>query len=448
MYTVPKHIDKNKIFLVKRSELEGKLEVSYHLPWISELENKVRNRSNKKLKDFIEKLSSGATPSVTEEDKYYSDFENGIPFLRVQNLQVNGQLNLTDVKYINKETHEGYLKRSQVNEGDLLVKITGVGRMAIASLAPDNFVGNTNQHMAVIKTKDRAKSEYLVNYLNLDFVEKLATRRATGGTRPALDYPALKSIPIVEDINFSLLRDAEKIKQAKESEAKALLGSIDTYLLNELGIILPVKGKSSEERLFTVKFSEVVGGRFDPFGITSKQMKIEGGRYENYYLKKLAVLQKGQSITSDKIIDGDYPVIAGGQTSPYNHKVYNNKGNVITVSASGAYSGFVWYHKSPIFASDCTMIYSKDEGKISTIFLSEILKSKQPEIYSLQQGAGQPHVYARDLEKLRIPLPPMAKQNEISEHIAGIRAKAKALQQEADQVFAEAKQKVEKIILG
>lgn len=440
--------DTNKVFLVKRSELEGKFEVSYYLPEIKKLEDKIRINTKKKLKDFIVKLSSGATPLVTEEAKFYSDKENGIPFLRVQNLQTNGKLSTDDVKFINQETHDNYLKRSQVSEGDLLIKITGVGRMAIASVAPQGFVGNTNQHMVVIKTKSKKQSEYLANYLNLDIVEKLATRRATGGTRPALDYPALKSIPIIENIDFSIIEKAELQKQQKEAQAKELLASVDVYLLNELGITLPKKDNSLQNRIFTTMFSEVSGGRFDVFAIINKNYRIDGGKYPNKRLKQIASLVRGQSITSDSIIDGEYPVIAGGQSSPYNHNVYNYEGNVITVSASGAYSGYVWYHTTPIFASDCTVIQSKNEKEVTALYLSEILKTKQQEIYHLQQGAGQPHVYAKDLEKLNIPLPPPEKQTEIASHVQEIRAQAKQLQDEAKAVLEEAKKKVEKMILG
>ncbi len=76
------------------------------------------------------------------------------------------------------------------------------------------------------------------------------------------------------------------------------------------------------------------------------------------------------------------------------------------------------------------------------------MKLKQQEIYDLQQGAGQPHVYAKDLEKLNIPLPPIEKQNEIAEYIQGIRKEAKQLQEEAKNILEQAKQEVEKMILG
>lgn len=275
LYNLSENIDCNKVFIVQRSEIEDRWDPMYYRPEIANLEKKIRIIATKKLRDYIVRISSGATPSVKEEEKFYSDKENGIPFLRVQNLQTNGKLLLNDVKYINKETHNNYLRRSQVSQGDLLIKITGVGRMAIASVAPDDFVGNTNQHLVVIKTQNRETSEYLANYLNLDIVEKLASRRTTGGTRPALDYSALKSIPIVEGIDFALIREAERLKQQKENEAKALLATIDDYLLCELGIILPKKDDSLKSRIFMTQFSEVSGKRLDPIPYDINTRKIK-----------------------------------------------------------------------------------------------------------------------------------------------------------------------------
>ncbi len=122
-------------------------------------------------------------------------------------------------------------------------------------------------------------------------------------------------------------------------------------------------------------------------------------------LEKITDIKKGKSITSATIIKGKYPVIAGGQKVAYFHNEKNREGNVITVSASGAYSGFVSYFDSPIFASDCNTIISKDENKISTFLIFEFLKSIQEEIYALQRGQAQPHVYGEDLNKIKIPLP-------------------------------------------
>lgn len=288
-YQVPQHIDKNKIFIVNRSEIEDRLEPAFYKPSIACLEAKIRSLSKKKIRHYALSFAGGATPKKSKGDKYYSDAENGIPFLRVQNLQTTGELSLDDCIYVNKITHNGLLKRSQVSEGDLLIKITGVGRMAIASVAPKDFIGNTNQHMVVVKTGDTTISKYLAQYLNLDIIEKIASHHSTGGTRPALDYPSLKNIPIIEGIDFSSIDNAIKLKKEKEKEAQRLLDSIDDYLLNELGIELPECTKDLYSRIFYVQKSDCIG-RFDSkYNKRIAYIKSLQGSYRCVTLKDVAI---------------------------------------------------------------------------------------------------------------------------------------------------------------
>ncbi|MGJ0428424.1 hypothetical protein [Methylobacter sp.] len=249
---------------MRKGDIEGRVDPFYYIPEIVELEKKVRRISTQRLRSFIISISSGATPSVREEEKFYSDAKNGVPFIRVQNLSHTNELILNDLKYINHETHQKYLNRSQIREGDLLVKITGVGRMAVSSVVPSNFEGNINQHLVAIKTKDSFTSEVLATFLNTDIAEKLASRRATGGTRPALDYTALKSMPIIFKPEIvEIVKKSVVAKRQKEAEADALLSSIDGYLLQALGVILPQA--SEKKAFFYTCSSKVYGRRFDPF---------------------------------------------------------------------------------------------------------------------------------------------------------------------------------------
>ena len=39
---------------------------------------------------------------------------------------------------------------------------------------------------------------------------------------------------------------------------------------------------------------------------------------------------------------------------------------------------------------------------------------KQSRIYAFQSGGGQPHVYARDLKNISIPIPPLEEQKRIA----------------------------------
>jgi len=129
-------------------------------------------------------------------------------------------------------------------------------------------------------------------------------------------------------------------------------------------------------------------------------------------------ITKGSSITRDQVVEGSIPVIAGGQKPSCFHNQSNRTGETITVSASGAYAGFVAYFDEPIFASDCSTIKPIDQ-RLLTKFLFHLLQTKQNDIYALQVGMGQPHVYPKDLAKLKIPLPPLEVQKEIVAEIQG-----------------------------
>lgn len=445
-YKVSETANSQKVFLTKRSQLEGRIDTNYYI--------EKPNYSNCIRLSTLAKVKGGKRIPLGYD---YSQEETSNLYLRVANMDENSNFDYSNFKYISDEVFN-MLERYAVLNDDLIISIAGtVGKIKILSDIPSGkkVILTENCAKIVLNDKNNILPKYLKLVLQTKFLKNQINLSYIQTTIPKLGLDKILSLrlPLIPNIKYQLkiidhFETAYIKKQQKEFQAKQFLDSIDDYLLNELGITLPEKDTSKKSRMFTTKFSEISGGRFDIFAILNKDYKIQGGKYTNKTLKSLANLVKGQSITSDSIIDGEYPVIAGGQSSPYNHNVYNHIGNVITVSASGAYSGFLWYHNTPIFASDCTVIQSKNEMEISTIYLFEMLKSKQQEIYHLQQGAGQPHVYARDLEKLNIPVPPLKKQIEIVNHIQDLRNQAKQLQDEAKEVLEEAKFKIEKMILG
>ena len=265
-FPLRKTVNPSKVFIEWKTNVTGRWDPFYYRPELVELETQISRATSHRLRDFVCGMAGGATPSTTDSEKHYAEGDDGVPFIRVQNLSTSGRLVLDDCKLITRNTHEGLLKRSRLSGGELLVKITGVGRMAVASVVPNGFEGNINQHMVAVRTKDIATSETLAAYLNLDMSERLASRRSTGGTRPALDYPALLSIPIIFDERIpKLMLVAVKRHQEQVRKAKQLLESIDDILLNELGI--PRKSEppnTLKKRIFQWSFSNITGDRFDP----------------------------------------------------------------------------------------------------------------------------------------------------------------------------------------
>ena len=148
-------------------------------------------------------------------------------------------------------------------------------------------------------------------------------------------------------------------------------------------------------------------------------------------LEDVAFLKNGTSITEATTTEGNIPVIAGGRgTVPYTHGESNYPGNVFTVSKSGAYSGYVWWHNDPIWASDSIVVQSKDESKYLTRYLYMCLKSMQDPLYRRQQGTGQPHVYIEHIRDFPIPVISIDEQKAKIKPIEDIDAKLRAVKEE------------------
>ena len=152
-----------------------------------------------------------------------------------------------------------------------------------------------------------------------------------------------------------------------------------------------------------------------------KKIKIES----KWHVSELGnaknlVFEKGKSITKEQTIVGDIPVVAGGTSIAYYHNQANRAPYTITISASGANAGYVNFWNMPIWASDCSTIISTDEDNIKIKYIFEILKSRQEDIFALQKGNAQPHVYIDDVKKVKIPLPPIDIQQKIVDEIEEI----------------------------
>jgi type I restriction enzyme S subunit len=129
-------------------------------------------------------------------------------------------------------------------------------------------------------------------------------------------------------------------------------------------------------------------------------------------LGEVCDFKNGTNITKDKLIKGEYPVIGGGQTPMGFHNEYNRNENIILCSSSGAYAGFISKYNYKIWASDCFSIIPKN-NLLNNNYLYYLLKNNQDKIYELQSGTGQPHIYSKNLEDMKIPIPPIEIQNEI-----------------------------------
>lgn len=207
-------------------------------------------------------------------------------------------------------------------------------------------------------------------------------------------------------------------------------------IFNNYKNFIEKKNFKLNDKCFLIKFNSIKSNkRIDAFYYSLGNIFYKSKKFENKKLSDLVNIQKGETITNDTKEDGNIPVIAGGQIPAYYNNKSNYKGNVITISASGAYSGFVWWHDNPIWASDCNVLTEKSkEANIKYIY--HILKFNQENIYKLQRGSAQPHVYASDLSEIPIPKPNIETQNKIIEIMKEANLLKEKLEKEADKLLS------------
>jgi type I restriction enzyme S subunit len=153
--------------------------------------------------------------------------------------------------------------------------------------------------------------------------------------------------------------------------------------------------------------------KYDDF-FKEKEIKENSDRWIK--LGDVCDLNRGKILTIAKIINGNYPVIGGGQKPMGYHNEYNKKEDCILISSSGAYAGYLSKYKERVWASDCFSIEPKN-NKINENYLWYFLKLNQESIYKLQHGNGQPHVNTTDMETFLVPNITLQHQQEIVEFL-------------------------------
>ncbi len=128
-------------------------------------------------------------------------------------------------------------------------------------------------------------------------------------------------------------------------------------------------------------------------------------------IESLGVFTRGKNITASEMIDGSIPVISAGIEPSGFHNESNVKGVSITISSSGANAGYMRINYSDIWAADCMYVNNID----NVFYLYELLNNIRPCIDNLQRGAAQPHVYSKDVNRLKILLPAEEVRNKFND---------------------------------
>ena len=252
------------------------------------------------------------------------------------------------------------------------------------------------EHAIVATANDEHNIGYIANLLSIMDLGQYQGQSA----QPGLSVNTLSKIELklpdkeTQDSIFSLLFSLDK-KIALNKQINARLEEMAKTLYDYWFVQFDFPDANGKP--YKSSGGEMV------FDETLKREIPKGWEVKN--LGDWAEIRKGTLITEKTAnTNGDIKVISAGVDFSYYHDVANRPKNTITISASGANAGFVNFWREPIFACDCTTITNRVIG--STLYILNFLKIVQDFIYQQARGSAQPHVYPKDIEGLKIIVPP------------------------------------------
>ncbi|MGK7878953.1 MAG: restriction endonuclease subunit S [Crocosphaera sp.] len=469
-------INKNKIFLVNLTDCRVRLDPYYYKPEFLALRKRLENHPLfQKMGSLIKSWNRGDGP---REGFYTDDTENGVFFLRVNNLK-NHTIDINEIKYITRYVHENTLKRAKVSAGDVVFAISGTkDNLGTVSVIPESIL-EANLNSALVKLElnwSVIDKRYFCYMFDLNITRTQINFIGKGAAQNNLNNEEISQIhlflpPINHQKKIVLHLDEAHIKkEKKEAEAQRLLDSIDDYLLSELGIELPkLEDSIIQNRIFYRNFSEVSGNRFDSHYYKNiyeaTKQSILHGRYCVSRLRRIAInIRNGverRNYSDSGIrylrvtdlgkheINDNQPRYVDVEKVP-SRIILNSK--CLLVSRSGSL-GLVSVVKPDIentILSSHIVRVELDVNIVLPDYVEAFLRSKigQIEIFRENNGGVIPEINQMALGNIEIPCPPLEKQLEIVDRITAIRNQAKQLRKEAEAELEQAKQEVEAMILG
>ena len=140
----------------------------------------------RKLGELASLITKGTTPL----DKSNTGVVN---FVKIESIDESSG-NITITQKISLDEHNGYLRRSQLKENDILFSIAGtLGR--VTSVNKSILPANTNQALAIIRLKD-GYLDYVKTYLKGKAVADFIKKNPTIGAQPNLSLEQVANLEI------------------------------------------------------------------------------------------------------------------------------------------------------------------------------------------------------------------------------------------------------------
>lgn len=130
---------------------------------------------------------------------------------------------------------------------------------------------------------------------------------------------------------------------------------------------------------------------------------------------------------ADMIPNGKYYVLNGGKTPSGYTNTWNVPSNTITISEGGLSCGYVNYNTEKFYCGGHCYYLTIKVNNVDNKFLFNYLKSIEKRIMRLRVGSGLPNIQKKDIEKVKVILPPLDNQIIIGNYLNSLNKKSKLM---------------------
>ena len=144
------------------------------------------------LLELCDVITKGTTPSTIG----FSFERSGVNYIKSEQITSSRKLNYSNKFYISSDAH-CKLKRSQLQDKDILISIAGAYLGKLAMIFPDDLPANTNQAVGIIRTKQKLiNPNYLFYYLSTDKMRNIISSYNAQSAQPNINLTQLGNIVI------------------------------------------------------------------------------------------------------------------------------------------------------------------------------------------------------------------------------------------------------------
>lgn len=145
-----------------------------------------------KLGDLCLRITKGTTPT-----KGQGFVANGINFIKSESIGTNGRIDKSRFAFIDEKTHYK-LKRSWLQEKDILFSMAGVYLAKSAIVTSDMLPANTNQALAIIRiNQEIALPKYINYYLMQNSIVAYVNNMSGQSAQPNVNFQEIASISVL-----------------------------------------------------------------------------------------------------------------------------------------------------------------------------------------------------------------------------------------------------------